>query len=108
MIFNTTVVILGGLALLMAAMAFRALCVPECPCDGSSVAESSSPIPPELMPDYYTYIDSKGREWALHSKNGMRFFRPIDEVVDDEAIFLPEGFHVVEAKTGLPVLKKNK
>lgn len=63
----------------------------------------------------YSYTNSKGREYYLHSKNvklrgGDRiqtifYFapEPRTEAIDE----VPEGFKVVESqKTGLPVLKR--
>jgi len=61
----------------------------------------------------YTFTNSKGTTYQLHRRqvalgNGtsrtLHFFSPKggDDVIDA----LPEGYTVVEAKTGLPLLKK--
>ncbi len=61
----------------------------------------------------YTYRNSKGTTYILHSremtlKNGRRqrlyFFAKTEKEGALDAV--PAGYQVVETKTGLPVLKK--
>lgn len=60
----------------------------------------------------FTYTNSKGQTYGLHSRTTgsstgrsrtlYYFSKAIEGAIDD----LPDGYRVVEAKTGLPLLKK--
>ena len=60
----------------------------------------------------YTHTNSKGQAYGLHSRTTTSgsgrsrtlyyFSKTIDGAIDD----VPPGYQVVEAKTGLPLLKK--
>ena len=65
----------------------------------------------------YTYTNSKGRTYVLHSKdtqlkNGgtqtLYFFAKEEKDNADVLNSVPSGYQVSESKNGLPVLKKNK
>ncbi|MEM5802231.1 MAG: hypothetical protein QXQ18_02495 [Candidatus Aenigmatarchaeota archaeon] len=52
----------------------------------------------------YSYTNSKGQTYWLHTKGGKLFYFSKDP---EGAIDLPEGFVVVEnPKTGLPMIRK--
>jgi len=53
----------------------------------------------------YGHTNSKGNTYYLHAKGKMFFFSK--EVKEGALDAVPEGYHVAEMKTGLPVLKKN-
>ena len=60
----------------------------------------------------FTYTNSKGQTYGLHSRTTASstgksrtpyyFSKSAEDAIDD----LPSGYRVVEAKTGLPLLKK--
>lgn len=52
----------------------------------------------------YGFTNSKGNTYYLHSKGKMFFFSK--EIKEGALEAVPEGYNVVEMKTGLPVLKK--
>ena len=52
----------------------------------------------------YSYTNSKGTTYYLHSKGKMFFFSK--EVKEGALDALPAGYTVVEMKTGMLVLKK--
>ena len=63
----------------------------------------------------YTYTNSKGREYVLHSretqlKNGgtQTIYYFAKEAKDGAVDAVPSGYEVAETKNGLPVLKKQK
>lgn len=61
----------------------------------------------------YTYTNSKGQTYGLHSRTTESttgkprtlyyFSKAVEGAIDD----LPAGYRVVEARTGLPLLKKS-
>ena len=62
---------------------------------------------------YYTYTNTKGNEYILHSrvttlKNGktQTIFFFAREPKEGALTDLPEGYEVSESRNGLPVLKK--
>ncbi len=62
----------------------------------------------------YAFTNSKGVTYYLHNKKSMTstgkertLFFFSKEVKDGTLDSVPEGYQVVEMKTGLPVLKKN-
>ena len=70
------------------------------------------PAQPEEKTMGFTYTNSKGQAYGLHSRTTTSgsgrsrtlyyFSKTIDGAIDD----VPPGYQVVEAKTGLPLLKK--
>ena len=54
----------------------------------------------------YSYTNSKGTTYYLHTNGKMFFFSK--EVKEGAVDTLPAGRMVVEMKTGLPVLKKTE
>ncbi len=65
----------------------------------------------------YTYTNSKGRSYILHSKdtqlkNGgtqtLYFFAKEEKDNAEVLESVPSGYQVSESKNGLPVLKKNR
>ena len=54
----------------------------------------------------YAHTNSKGTTYYLHSNGRMFFFSK--EVKDGALEALPSGYNVVEMKTGMLVLKKDK
>jgi len=68
-----------------------------------------------MGPEIYTYIDSKFVEWFLHAKdvklrNGfnLRIYYFCKDKRINVVENMPDGFYVVESRTGLPLLKKNR
>ncbi|HAV75951.1 MAG TPA: hypothetical protein DCX53_01210 [Anaerolineae bacterium] len=54
----------------------------------------------------YSHTNSKGNTYYLHSNGRMFFFSK--EIKDNALDAIPEGYNVVEMKTGMLVLKKNQ
>lgn len=54
----------------------------------------------------YSYTNSKGTTYYLHTNGKMFFFSK--EIKEGAVDTLPAGRMVVEMKTGLPVLKKTE
>jgi hypothetical protein len=54
----------------------------------------------------YAHTNSKGNTYYLHSNGRMFFFSK--EIKDNALDAVPEGYKVVEMKTGMLVLKKDK
>lgn len=60
----------------------------------------------------FTYTNSKGQTYGLHSRTtesssgGSRTLYYFSKTTDGSIDELPPGYRVVEAKTGLPLLKK--
>jgi hypothetical protein len=54
----------------------------------------------------YAHTNSKGTTYYLHSNGRMFFFSK--EIKDNALDAVPEGYNVVEMKTGMLVLKKKQ
>ena len=54
----------------------------------------------------YAHTNSKGTTYYLHSNGRMFFFSK--EIKDNALDAVPEGYDVVEMKTGMLVLKKKQ
>lgn len=52
----------------------------------------------------YAHMNSKGATYYLHSNGKMFFFSK--EIKENALEAVPAGYHVVEMKTGMLVLKK--